>query len=141
MKTLHLSLLVLALLAVFAGGCGGQPPAKAQAAFNKEFTLMTSMQGGKMVFLGSGGSIDGLVNPDLQVQPGDAIRLVLVNSDGMAHDLAILELGVHTPVLITQGDQAEVTFEVNETGTFAYFCTISGHRQAGMEGRLVVTTP
>jgi nitrite reductase (NO-forming) len=141
MKIKCLLFLLLGLLAVFAGGCTPQPPAKAQAAFDAEFKLKTSMEAGKMVFVGVGGEIDGLINPDLRAQPGDAIHLVLVNGDGMVHDLAIPDLGVHTPVIMTQDNQAEVTFETNEAGIFSYFCTISGHRQAGMEGRLVVTTP
>ncbi|MFN3335060.1 MAG: plastocyanin/azurin family copper-binding protein, partial [Caldilinea sp.] len=32
-----------------------------------------------------------------------------------------------------------VTFTADASSVYAYLCTVAGHRQAGMEGRLVVT--
>jgi nitrite reductase (NO-forming) len=141
MKTLQTSFLLLALLALVAGGCTPQPPAKAQAEFDAQFTLRTSMEAGRMVFIGIGGAIDGVVNPELQVHPGDTVHLTLVNGDGMAHDLAIPDLGVKTALVIRQGDSTEVVFEAKEAGVYTYYCTVSGHRLAGMEGKLVVAGP
>jgi nitrite reductase (NO-forming) len=140
MKALLISLL-LALLALAAGGCKPQPPAKAQAEFDAQFVLKTAMEGGRMVFLGVGGEIDGLINPDLRVQPGDTIYLTLLNGDGMAHDLAIDDLGVKTALIISESDSVHTVFEVSEAGVYAYYCTVSGHRLAGMEGKLIVAQP
>ena len=41
------------------------------------------------------------------------------------------------------GDETEIIFEVGdmEPGTYVYYCTVPGHRQAGQEGKLVVTKP
>jgi len=50
---------------------------------NVEFTLKTSMADGRMGFIGVGGEIDGKTNPELHVQPGDTVHLVLVNDNGM----------------------------------------------------------
>jgi len=52
-----------------------------------EFTLKTAMAEGKMVFVGVGGDIDGLVNPDLVVEPGAVVKVNLVNGDGPEHDI------------------------------------------------------
>ena len=140
MKALYVSFL-LVLLALVAGGCTPQPPAKAQAGYDLEFVLKTAMEGGRMVFVGIGGRIDGIVNPELVGHPGDAVHLVLINSDGMAHDLAIPDLAVKTTLVIREGDSTEVVFEVNDVGVYAYYCTVSGHRLAGMEGKLIVAKP
>jgi len=138
MKANSVLFLLITLLALIAGGCTSQPPAKAQAAFDQTFTLKTVMNEKGMVFVGVGGEIDGVTNPDLTVRPGQDIRLVLLNGDGMPHDLAIPDLNVQIAMITTNGEAREAVFKTGETGIFAYFCTISGHRQAGMEGKLIV---
>jgi nitrite reductase (NO-forming) len=141
MKTLRVWFLLLALLALIAGGCTPQPPAKAQADFDVEFTLTTSMDTGRMAFVGVGGEIDGVINPDLVARQGDKVRVTLINGDGMPHDFAIPDLDAHTSMVSAKGQTAEVVFEIGAAGEFAYYCTVPGHRQAGMEGRLIVSQP
>ncbi|HEY3345328.1 MAG TPA: copper-containing nitrite reductase [Anaerolineaceae bacterium] len=102
------------------------------------FTLKTGMAGGKMSFTGVGGAIDGQVNPDLRVQPGQAVQITLVNGDGMLHDLSIPDFNVTSPRLQQTGSQTQIRFTASKTGAFAYFCSLPGHRQAGMEGKLIV---
>jgi len=141
MNALRAASLLLALLALIAGGCTPQPPARAQADFDVEFTLTTSMDTGIMVFLGVGGEIDGLINPVLVAQQGDKVRVILLNGDGMPHDFAIPDLNAQTTMVTTKAQTAEVVFEIGAAGEFAYYCTVPGHRQAGMEGRLIVSQP
>lgn len=31
-----------------------------------------------------------------------------------------------------------MTFKAGKSGVYPYLCTVAGHRQAGMEGRLVI---
>ena len=57
----------------------------------------------------------------------------------MPHDIAIPAFGIQTPLLTAGGQNAEVMFEAGQPGEFAYYCAVSGHRQIGMEGRLIVT--
>lgn len=141
MNTFRLSFLLLAMLALIAGGCTPQPPARAQANFDAEFTLTTSMGERGMAFVGVGGEIDGLSNPDLVVRQGDAVHITLINGDSMPHDFAALDLNAQTPMVTVKGQSMDVTFETVAAGEFAYYCTVSGHRQAGMEGRLIVIKP
>ncbi|HEX9014062.1 MAG TPA: copper-containing nitrite reductase [Anaerolineaceae bacterium] len=102
------------------------------------FTLKTGMSGTKLVFIGVGGSIDGVVNPDLQVQPGAMVQITLVDGDGMQHDISIPDFNATSQPVQQVGSQAVISFTAAKSGTFPYFCTIPGHRQAGMEGKLIV---
>lgn len=105
-----------------------------------EFSLQTAMRDGHIVYVGSGGGIEGVVNPDLVVRPGDVVRVILTNTDGMLHDLFISDLGVRTSPVTRIGERAAIVFELSDTppGIYAYYCTSPGHRQAGQEGRLIV---
>ncbi len=105
------------------------------------FTLKTGMVEGKMAFTGVGGEIDGIVNPDLSVQPGDVVEITLTIGDGMLHDWAAPDLGAATEQISATGESTVVTFKAEKAGTYSYYCTVPGHRQAGMEGRLLVGAP
>jgi len=108
-----------------------------------EFDLETAFGDGRMSYVGKGGEIDGVTNPDLLVKQGDTVHITLTNGDFMQHDLSIPDFDVKSPPVVANGDQVEVVFEVNgkQAGVYAYFCTFTGHRQAGQEGKLVVAEP
>ena len=135
----------LLILAIMATGCmpitrDPDDPSESKATAQTPtvaFTLVTGESDGKMVFIGSGGAIDGIVNPDLNVSPGDVVRITLVNGDAVRHDLAIPDLAVQSEAITEKDSKTEVVFSVTEAGTNSYYCTIPGHRQAGMEGRLI----
>jgi nitrite reductase (NO-forming) len=141
METRAVLLSLLALLLLVLGGCGA-PTAEGKSAPaglpRHEFTLRTGIVDGRIVFVGVGGAIDGKVNPDLAVQAGATVHIEVVNDDGMTHDLALPDLHVQTAPATGRGSTVAVTFTANESGTYAYICTVAGHRQAGMEGRLIV---
>ena len=107
------------------------------------FTLQTIADSGKLLYIGMGGEIDGIVNPDLIVEPGAVVRIILINGDGMPHDLFIPELDVKTDYVKRIGEPTEVVFEIGnmQPGTYVYYCTLPGHRKAGQEGKLVVAKP
>ena len=146
-KTFVFLVWIVGLLVV--GGCVLQPPTttpQAQAIAStpmasEEFTLQTAMVDGKMVYLGVGGEIDSMVNPDLVVAEGVAVVIELVNGDGMPHDLAVPELGAQSTLLISKAQVTTLQFTSEKSGSYAYYCTVSGHRQAGMEGKVVVSPP
>jgi len=94
-----------------------------------------------MAFLGVGDALDGQVNPDLQVNPGDIVEIILENGDNIVHNLAIPDFSVQSPDVQQQDTQTTVKFKVDQEGVFAYFCAIAGHRAAGMEGKLIVGNP
>ncbi len=101
------------------------------------YTLETGMADGKMVFVGKGGEIDGKTNPDLKANVGDTISLTLISGDGVAHNFYLDELNVKSADVSGQGSSISVEFAIDKEGTFAYYCNIPGHRQIGMEGKLI----
>ena len=128
---------IILFFALMVGGCDLQPPTP--QTIDKEFTLKTAMADGRMVFVGVGGELDSVIDPSLTVRPGETVRIVLVNDDGMMHDLAIPDLNAQTSMTTSKGQNANVVFEVHRSGEYVYYCTVSGHRQAGMEGNLIVS--
>lgn len=115
-------------------------PYAAQAAEpSAAFTLQTDFGSNGMVFIGIGGEIDGVVNPTLNVAEGAVVEITLLNGDGMQHDISFLELeGAASEYVNNKGDETVLVFTAGEAGEYTYICTVPGHRQAGMEGLLVV---
>jgi nitrite reductase (NO-forming) len=103
------------------------------------YTLVTSLVEGRMGFTGVGGEIDGQFNPTLTAAVGDVVEIILRDGDGMEHDWVLAELNAATDHVQREGDEARVVFAVTQGGNFTYFCSLPGHRQAGMEGQFVVT--
>ena len=108
-----------------------------------EYTLRTALrtEAPPMAFVGVGGEIDGLVNPDLRATVGDVVKITMVNGDPVLHDMKIDEFNVTTGELTAQDQQASVIFKVTQAGEYVYYCTVPGHREIGMWGKLIVTDP
>ena len=102
------------------------------------FTLRTGVAEGRMVFLGSGGDIEGKVNPTLTVHEGETVQITLINGEGAEHDLVVDQYGARTQHVVGKGASSTMSFTADKTGEFAYFCSLPGHRQAGMEGHIQV---
>jgi nitrite reductase (NO-forming) len=105
---------------------------------NAIFTLRTGITQGKMVYFGKGGNIDGKVNPTLTVHEGDIVQITLVNGEGAEHDINMMELHVASQRVIMPGASSTLMFHATDIGTFTYFCTVAGHREAGMQGQIKV---
>jgi plastocyanin len=72
---------------------------------------------------------------DIRVAAGEDIAIVLT-SDDVLHDFTIDELDAH--VSADEGETAEGGFHAGEPGRYAFYCSVEGHREGGMEGTLVV---
>ncbi len=71
----------------------------------------------------------------ITVQAGEDIALVLTSED-LLHDFTIDELGTH--VAADAKKTGEGGLRADKPGRYAFYCTVEGHRAAGMEGTLVV---
>lgn len=113
----------------------------AQSPVTVEYTLKAILGTSTppMAFLGVGGSIDGLINPELTAKVGDTVSITLINGDAIQHDLTIDEFNVTTGPLIAKDETVVITFVADKPGSFKYYCATPGHRQIGMEGTLTIT--
>jgi len=152
MKTiLKVAIIFLVIISLFLFGCSPQQEetvpvtpdgnqSESSATVDVEFTLQTIAENGKLLYIGVGGDIDGIINPDLVVEPGAVVNIVLTNGDGMVHDLFLPDFNVKTEYVRKLNDRTEMAFEVGDmqAGSYVYYCTLPGHRKAGQEGRLVI---
>lgn len=69
--------------------------------------------------------------------PADVdVEIVFVNEGVLEHDLHIEDTEFASDHLMGEGS---TTMTVNlPAGEYAYICTVAGHREAGMEGTLIV---
>lgn len=114
------------------------PVAQTEAAV-VEFTLRTIIGADPvMAYVGVGGDIDGVINPELVVNLGDTVRLTLINGDAVLHNLHIDEFGVVSGDLLAAEETVTMEFTADKPGEFEYYCSVPGHREIGMKGLLRV---
>lgn len=102
------------------------------------FTLKTGIATGRMVYIGVGGEIDGQVNPTLIIHEGETVQINLINGEGAEHDVVIDQYAARSSIVIGKNASSTFSFTASKVGEFSYFCSIAGHRQAGMEGLIQV---
>lgn len=73
---------------------------------------------------------------EIKVKMGDRVRVRFKNLDG-GHDFVMEEFGVATRV-INGGEDDVVEFVAEKKGQFEYHCSVNGHRQLGMRGKLII---
>ena len=75
---------------------------------------------------------------DVSTKAG-SVTIDFQNNESIAHDVAVEDssgMEVGATDLVSSGS-ATATVDLTP-GTYAFFCTVPGHRQAGMEGTLTV---
>jgi nitrite reductase (NO-forming) len=148
------AILIISVLAAVLFACTPQPGVSISVSqvdgqsnppisVDGTFTLRTDAGDGKLLYVGVGGDIDGIINPDLNVLPGTTVRIILINGDGMPHDLFLPDWDVKTDYVSKVDDQTSITFEVGDKppGSYVYYCSVPGHRQAGQEGQIIISNP
>ncbi|HET7921893.1 MAG TPA: copper-containing nitrite reductase [Gammaproteobacteria bacterium] len=105
------------------------------------FTLRTHIGAAGMGYQGVGGDIDGKINPTLRIPLGAVVQITLINGDGAEHDITVPQFDALSDHVLAKGASTIIVFRADKAGTFDYFCTLPGHRQAGMAGKLIVGKP
>src|SRR5690606_17645592 len=102
-------------------------------------TLRSGIAEGRMVYIGVGGTIDGIVNPVLSAAEGQIVQITLLNGEGAEHDIVFPDQNAASPRIAGRGTSTVMVFRAAKAGDFVYYCSVPGHRQAGMEGQFLVT--
>jgi nitrite reductase (NO-forming) len=103
-----------------------------------KYTMRTGIADGRMVYIGFGGTIDGVVNPELVASEGDIVQLTLINGEGAEHDIVFPDQGVQSQHVVNKGSSTTIAFRAKAAGSSTYLCSLPGHRLAGMEGKFTV---
>jgi uncharacterized cupredoxin-like copper-binding protein len=82
-------------------------------------------------------AVDIAFEPKEFTIPADTDVVVTIENQGaLQHDFQIEELEIASD-LLNGGESTEVTINA-PAGTYEYFCSVTGHREAGMVGTLTV---
>ena len=75
-------------------------------------------------------------DPDeITVTAGEDVAIVLTSED-VLHDFTIDEIDTHVSAEADETDEGGL--RADEPGRYTFYCTVAGHREAGMEGTLIV---
>lgn len=74
---------------------------------------------------------------EITVKAGEVVNLVLVNRGVTVHDLVIPADRIW--LVAPAGQSATTGFRAVRPGEYEFYCSVPGHREAGMVGRIVVT--
>ena len=99
---------------------------------------------------------------NLEMTAGQPVKLTIHNASVLDHDFSILEIPLQGSaekiggmehdmgdtaaepelhVAVGGGQSASLEFTPTKPGTYDFWCTVSGHKEAGMTGTLVVLAP
>jgi plastocyanin len=138
MKKLALLLSLLALAVFGVAACGDDDEEDTEAAPTTE----TTEAGG-----GEGGSVSVTADPDgalayeeeTLTAPAGTVTIEFDNPATIGHDVVVEDQDgnevTRTDVITQDTATAEGEFE---PGEYVYYCSVDGHREAGMEGTLTV---
>lgn len=121
-----------ALICLLIGLLYTAVPGKAQTASEAEVDRSYTMEASILGYKGIGGKIDGIRNPILQAKRGETVRITIVNTETLVHDIVMEAMEVKSGEVLDVGDTTSITFVAEQSDI--YFCSIPGHRSAGMEG-------
>ena len=149
---LFLALALVAVAAV-AWACGGsddgESASRGETAGPLEVRLVAEDEGGALAF----------EPKEIRTRVGQTVRLMLDNRGLALHDFSVEGMpvrsvmatgaehgghatgseGMELHVASDPGQSGELEFVPLEPGTYVFFCSVVGHREAGMEGRLIVS--
>jgi nitrite reductase (NO-forming) len=115
------------------------PPVAISDMPDVNYTLRTGIAEGRMVFIGVGGKIDGQADPVLTAAEGQTVQVTLINGEGAQHDVVFPDQRTQSPRVTGKGASTTIAFRAEASGDFVYYCSVPGHRLAGMEGQFLVT--
>lgn len=73
----------------------------------------------------------------ITVNKNETVAITFKNTGKFPHNFAIPDLNIQTKI-IQSGQQDTIQFTPQNSGQFAFLCTVSGHADKGMKGILAV---
>jgi plastocyanin len=115
-----------AALAIVAAGCGGGGTKTGSTGAGTKLAVEAD-PGGALKF----------DKKTLQARTGK-VTIVMANPSQLSHSVAIEGNGVNAAGHVVGPKGTSTVSATLKPGTYTFFCTVPGHRQAGMQGTLTV---
>jgi plastocyanin len=140
------ALLVLGLVSAALVACGGSDDSTTTTATESGGNANAAPESGKEA-TGGGGVLEFAADPngDLAYTTTQAsteagkVTIDFKNPQSLTHDVAIEDSGGKTVAQTDLIGQEETSTTANlKPGTYTFYCSVPGHREAGMEGTLTV---
>ena len=141
MRKLALMLTLLALAVLGIAACGDDDDEDTTSAETTAATTTETTAGGG----GEGGTVSITANPDGELAyeetsvstPAGEVTIEFDNPASVGHDVVVEDDGgnelIATDVITGDSTTASGTLE---PGEYTFYCSVAGHREAGMEGTL-----
>jgi len=123
----------LAVLAMLAGGTAIVRPAWAHDQSSAEDAVAVP-DSGRITVTANEFAFEPSA---IRARAGQHVTVVFRNEGALSHNLTIPSLDVHTATVQT-GSSDRITFTAPESGTYRFWCTVPGHKEAGMVGHVDV---
>lgn len=78
-----------------------------------------------------------LVPAEISVTAGEAVAFVLTNKGTMPHNFTIADAKIESK-LLNPGESQTIKYTAKSKGNTEITCSVSGHKEAGMVGKLEV---
>lgn len=132
-------LIIVIVFVAIAGGyfllrSGYQAPEPEVTAPEGEISLSPSSEVKEVTIIGT----EFFFSPSqITLKAGEKIKITFENQGGAPHNLVIDGFDVQTKI-ISKGQKDIIEFIASRTGKFDFFCSVPGHREAGMKGMFKV---
>ncbi|HAJ05179.1 MAG TPA: hypothetical protein DCL76_01315 [Chloroflexi bacterium] len=68
---------------------------------------------------------------------GQTINIQFINDGALEHNFIIDEFGIDN--LLQSGESSNISFTLEQAGSYEYYCNVAGHLEAGMKGTILVS--
>lgn len=145
------ALLVLALAALTLVACGGSDSSSDTTSSSAETTAESTgggsegsgggaSSGGSVVKIEAAEGTDLAYTTDAATAKAGQVSVEFTNPQSLSHDVAVEDSSgeeVGGTELVASGKTVATIGDL-KPGKYTFFCTVPGHREAGMEGTLTV---
>ncbi len=114
------ALAAVGLLGILIAACGGGAAATTAAGGTIKLTLTEFKYS----------------SPTIELKADEKATLELKNAGTVEHDFKLEATGLD--VLIQPGKSGTRTIGPLKPGTYEFFCSLTGHKEAGMKGQIIV---
>ena len=123
------------------------------STFVGESDIDLTITGGELDNLFGFGNLDEELSapgPTINIKNGQVVKIIFENIGDIPHTFRIADGNTTDSTIlfnssigdnsnpIAPGQLSTITFEVDQSGTFHYICTIPGHADRGMTGIIVI---